>query len=184
MTCGQETLSKSCRVNSLAIWNYDTSFVPLMLVKQNMKMRNAHCRKFTKKHALIYHDKPGVSGFVMPCRLPWQSWLADDKLNLEGEIKSRPGPFPMTGILSLLFVTNCSLCAAIPPSLMPPPLTVQLRAQALPSCLVTSSQTTDTDCDYQDWKGQFMSRKMHWVGCWSSLLFSIFNLCEMSSIWF
>ena len=56
----------------------------------------------------------------------------------------------MTGILSLLFVTNCSLCAAIPPSLMPPPLTVQLRAQALPSCLVTSSQATDTDCDYQD----------------------------------
>ena len=115
MTCGQETLSKSCRVNSLAIWNYDTSFVPLILVKQNMKMRNAHCRKFTKKHALIYHDKPGVSGFVMPCRLPWQSWLADDKLNLEGKIKSRPGPFPMTGILnSQSFVCDqlFSLCCS------------------------------------------------------------------------
>ena len=30
-----------------------------------------------------------------------------------GEIKSRSGPFPMTGILSLLFVTNCSLCLCI-----------------------------------------------------------------------
>ena len=141
MTCGQETLWKSCRVNSLAIWNYDTSFVPLILVKQNMKMRNAHCRKFTKKHALIYHDKPGVSGFVMPCRLPWQSWLADDKLNLEGEIKSRPGPFPMTGILSLLFVTNCSLCIVNRP-LWCLHSTPDCTAPGLPSCLVTS-QTTD-----------------------------------------
>ena len=97
----------------------------------------------------------------LSCHAGYHGWQMTIKTKTwEGEIKSRPGPFPMTGILSLLFVTNCSLCAALPPSLVPPPLTVQSRPSPPLWWLLLKPQT---DCDYQDWKGQFMSQKMHWV---------------------